>query len=162
MSDSKVVCCTRGMVPRLVGLSTQLALLPSHCVVHMIMSFIIDLGLIDLLQLILWGASNCLLFLVTLNPCTNTSICLQIQFLTRINGQIIIIRRCRFQGGHFFFATYGISCSLGALHKIMSAINWGTNMLAATRSPMSPRESHVLCGTHCIQFANGQTHETYS
>ena len=64
--------------------------------------------------------------------------------------------------GHLFFGTYGASCSSGALHKIVSAINWGTSTLASTKSPMSPRMSHTLCGTHRIQFANGQTHEMYS
>ena len=41
----------------------------------------------------------------------------------------------------------------------MRTIYLGTNMLAAMKSPMSPRMSHMLCGTHCIQFTNGQTHE---
>ena len=92
----------------LVGLSTWLALLPCNCVVHMITSFIIVLCLLNLRQLILWDAGNHLLFLVTLNPCTNMSICLHIQFPTGTSGSI---KFCRLQGGHLFFGTYGASWS---------------------------------------------------
>ena len=85
-SDSKVIRLAHGMMFKLVRLPTQLGLLPCNCVVHMITSFIISLCRLNLLQMILRNAGDRLLFLVTLNPCMKTSICLHIQFPTGIGG----------------------------------------------------------------------------